>query len=256
MEGYVEIKKKNGILRGMIHLPDERDYRSPFPGVILYHGFGGNRMEPGALFVQFCRRLLARGIASLRFDFLGSGESDGSFEEMTYSSEVEDALDIFDYFQRRREIDKDMIFLLGLSMGGSIAGHVAGLKKEAVRGLILWSSAGEMRDRVREENESGKTAEKSDPADRKGLRLNKDFVPDVMSLNILETTSRYAGKCLLIHGTGDETVPFRVSEQYKEVFAGRARLELIAGADHTYDSIPWREKLFTVTLDFIQERSI
>ena len=256
MEGYVEIKKKNGILRGMIHLPDERDYRSPFPGVILYHGFGGNRMEPGALFVQFCRRLLARGIASLRFDFLGSAESDGSFEEMTYSSEVEDALDIFDYFQRRREIDKDMSFLLGLRMGGSIAGHVAGLKKEAVSGLILWSSAGEMRDRVREENESGKTAEKSDPADRKGLRLNKDFVPDVMSLNILETTSRYAGKCLLIHGTGDETVPFRVSEQYKEVFAGRARLELIAGADHTYDSIPGREKLFTVTLDFIQERSI
>ncbi len=107
MEYFIELETGRGKLRGM-----------PHPGVILCHGFTGNRMAPQFLFVSFSRLLQRRGIASIRMDFYGSGESEGIFEEMTISSEIEDLQEIPRSFQERAEVDKERVFLLGLSPGG------------------------------------------------------------------------------------------------------------------------------------------
>ncbi|MQY76454.1 MAG: alpha/beta hydrolase, partial [Spirochaeta sp.] len=68
-------------------------------------------MESSFLFVRFSRLLMANNLASVRFDFLDSGESDGDFEKMTLSSEIEDGFDILDYFSALPEIDRRRIFL-------------------------------------------------------------------------------------------------------------------------------------------------
>ena len=259
MEEYVTIKKKNGVLRGMIHIPDQG--KAPYPGVILYHGFAGNRMEPAFLFVRFSRLLMANNIASVRFDFLGSGESDGDFEDMTFSSEIEDALDILDYFTGRPEIDRKRIFLMGLSMGGSIAGYVAGSEESKgsksgkgadFKGLILWAAAGEMKELARERGSADKSLPPNNPLDRKGLKIGLDFINDIESLEIMEVTSRYRGPVLIVHGSGDETVPPEVALEYKEMLSGPTRFISINGADHAFGSIPWQEELFSNTLDFVR----
>ncbi len=123
MEQYVELNNSKGILRGVMHLPEDRGTKGMLRGVIMYHGFTGNRMEPGFMFVRFSRLLAENGIASIRFDFWGSGESGGTFDKMTLSGEIEDAEDILDYFKSRDEIDGSRIFLLGLSMGGLLVGR-------------------------------------------------------------------------------------------------------------------------------------
>lgn len=258
MEEYVTIKKKNSTLRGMIHIPGQG--KRPYPGVILYHGFAGNRMEPSFLFVRFSRLLMANGIASVRFDFLGSGESDGDFEEMTFSSEIEDALDILDYFTGRPEIDRQRIFLMGLSMGGSVAGYVAGSKESEgsrgskmadFKGLILWAAAGEMKKLARDRGSADKSLPQTNPLDRKGLKLGLNFINDIENLEIMEVTSRYRGPVLIVHGSEDETVPPEVALEYKKALSGPARLISIDGADHAFGSIPWQEELFSNTLEFI-----
>ena len=45
MERYVELRRPAGLMRGMLHLPDRKSCRPPWPGVALFHGFTGGRTE-------------------------------------------------------------------------------------------------------------------------------------------------------------------------------------------------------------------
>jgi len=254
MEQYVELKNKNGILRGMIHIP-EGPKDKKYPGIVMYHGFTGNRMEPGFMFVRFSRLLMQHGIASVRFDFWGSGESGGTFDKMTLSGELEDAADILKFFRSREEIDTDRVFLLGLSMGGTVAGYTAGMHDSDVKGLVLWAPAGEMKNRLTEREEAiAKEAFKGDPLDMGGLVVGLQFIEDVKSLNILNATAKYRGDVLIVHGTEDKSVPPTVSKHYNEIFGKRASLIFIEGANHTFQGAEWISRLFSASLDFIKER--
>ena len=126
MERYVECESRGLTLRGMLHVPDQRPGKVPF--VILFHGFCDDRNEINFVHTELSRRLCERGIASVRFDFAGSGDSDGRFEDMTVSSEVEDGLAILDYVKSLDFVDQSRIAIHGLSMGGCVASMVAGLR--------------------------------------------------------------------------------------------------------------------------------
>jgi hypothetical protein len=254
MEQYVELNTEKGILRGMLHIP-EVSGGIRYPGVVLYHGFSGNRTEPGFMFVRFSRLLAEHGIASIRFDFLGSGESDGSFTDMTFSSEAEQASVILDYFCSLEMIDKDNIIILGLSMGGAIAGYLAGRRSGDIKGLVLWAPAGEMRIFIEEREKQIENGEISENMmDISGLLLGEGFIEDVRSLGIIEKTAEYKGEALIIHGTDDTVVPAAVSEGYMKLFGSRSELVLVDGADHTFQGIEWIEQLFDASLTFIKGR--
>ncbi len=252
MEKYVELDSGKGILRGMLHIPDAAG-SGKFPGVILYHGFSGDRMEPGFMFVRFSRLLAENGIASIRFDFLGSGESDGSFTDMTFSKEAEQASFIMDYFKNLNIIDETQIILLGLSMGGALAGYLAGKRSSELEGLVLWAPAGEMRLFIEKREKGIESGEiTGDIMDISGLLLGEGFIEDVRSLNVLEQTAEYKGDVLIVHGTGDTVVPVVVSEGYLQIFGNRAKLVLVDGADHIFQGIPWIKQLFEESIYFIK----
>jgi alpha/beta superfamily hydrolase len=99
MQKAVEIQSRNLTLRGMLHIPEGVSGKVPI--VCIFHGFTGNKMEPHFIFVKLSRMLEARGIASIRFDFGGSGESDGDFIDMTISHELEEAIDFFKFYQEK-----------------------------------------------------------------------------------------------------------------------------------------------------------
>ena len=56
--------------------------------VVLCHGFGGSK--DNQLFELIADSLQRHGIASVRFDFNGHGESEGRFQDMTVPNEIED----------------------------------------------------------------------------------------------------------------------------------------------------------------------
>ncbi|AST57737.1 Alpha/beta superfamily hydrolase [Thermoanaerobacterium thermosaccharolyticum] len=89
MQEYIECKNENTILRGTLHIPD--NVQGKIPVAILFHGFTADRNENRFfMFVDLSRELEKRQIASVRFDFAGSGESDGEFCDMSVSSEIAD----------------------------------------------------------------------------------------------------------------------------------------------------------------------
>ena len=69
------------LIRGDVRTP-EGD--GPFPTVCFYHGFCVDRIGIMRLHELFARKCVENGIACVKFDFYGCGESDGDFSEMRY----------------------------------------------------------------------------------------------------------------------------------------------------------------------------
>jgi uncharacterized protein len=109
--------------------------------VILCHGYTGNKIEAGRLFVQTARALQKAGLNALRFDFMGSGDSSGDFNEMTPNTQIRDALDVLAWGQRRYK----KIAYLGLSFGGATTICAAYQAKRRPNALLTWSSVPSLR---------------------------------------------------------------------------------------------------------------
>ena len=70
MQHYCEIPTFKGTMRGFFHKPNVDKH----PVCIIFHGFTGQKTGTKFSYVQLARMLEAKGIATFRFDFLGSGE--------------------------------------------------------------------------------------------------------------------------------------------------------------------------------------
>ena len=119
-ERVVEFRSGEHVLRGMLHLPEDVPDRGA-PAVLFLHGYTADRIGPHYLFVRASRSLAEAGIASLRFDFAGSGESEGRFRDASLVTELADARVALDFLCRQRGIDPDRIATGGGSSGGTVA---------------------------------------------------------------------------------------------------------------------------------------
>lgn len=252
MQKAVELQSNGLTLRGMLHIPDGATQKVPM--VCIFHGFTGNKMESHFIFVRLSRMLEAKGIASVRFDFAGSGESDGDFINMTISKELLDAKNILDYAKSLDFVDKSNIGVVGLSMGGAVSSMLAGDRKEDVKALCLWAPAGTMGELVMygRSEENIKAMRSAGFSDIGGLLLGIDFLDDVLSLDIYKKAAEYDKNVLLLHGDKDPTVPISTSEKYLEFYETKGILHVIEGADHTFNRKTWEDEVFDYTLGFLQ----
>lgn len=254
MQKAVEITYSGRTLRGMMHIPDNSNGKVPM--VAIFHGFTGNKMEPHFIFVKLSRALEKAGIGSVRFDFYGSGESDGDFSEMTFSGELEDARQILNFIKQQPTTDLNRIGVLGLSMGGAIAGVLANEYKDDVKALVLWAPAFNIPEAMtnRENNRFGDTMEKYGFVDIGGLALSKNFVEDIIRLNIFELSKGYKNNVLIVHGTNDTVVEYKVSDRIlNEVYGSNARRVTIENADHTFNNLEWEKTAINESVEFFKK---
>jgi len=252
LQKAVELQSNGLTLRGMLHVPDGASQKVPM--VCIFHGFTGNKMEPHFIFVKLSRMLEANGIASVRFDFAGSGESDGDFVNMTISKELLDAKNILDYAKSLDFVDKSSIGVVGLSMGGAVSSMLAGDRKEDVKALCLWAPAGNMGELVMygRSEENIKTMRNAGFSDVGGLLLGIEFLDDVLNLDIYGKAAEYDKNVLLLHGDKDPSVPMSTSEKYLEIYETKGILHVIEGADHTFNRKAWEDEALDYTLGFLQ----
>lgn len=122
---------------GVLHLPHAAKDKK-VPGVLFCHGFGGNKSGKFRLSVRLSEQLSLLGIASLRIDFRGSGDSEGDFKESTIKSQLDDARLGMDFLQNHPSIDPSRLGLLGRSLGGCIATYLAA-EILTLKALALWA---------------------------------------------------------------------------------------------------------------------
>ena len=126
-------------LVGMLHVPDE----TPAPIVIFCHGFTGHRIEAHRLFVHAARAFCRHGFLALRFDFRGSGESEGLFQSMTVSREVSDLKAAITWVENLDEVEKGRVGVVGLSLGGVVAILTAS-QDDRIRAVAAWSAPADL----------------------------------------------------------------------------------------------------------------
>ena len=227
---------------GVLHVPET----IPAPGVVMCHGFTGHKAETHRLFVTTARDFCDHGLVVLRFDFRGSGDSEGEFRDMTISREIQDAQAAVRFLAGNVSVNPDRIGALGLSLGGCVAACLSG--REHLQALVLWAAVAHPK-RIFERRfpELGTT----DMIDMQGWGLGRGFVEDSRNIHPLEEVKKHAGPVLVMHGTKDESVPPSDAKEYCEAIGSRSQLKYVEGSDHTFSSFPWKGEAISESRRFL-----
>lgn len=126
-------------LAGTLTLPSDRP--GPYPAVVVVTGSGPQERDGTYLgnyrpFRQIADALSRHGIAVLRLDDRGVGQSTGRFTLANSADFADDARAALLFMRQRPDIDGDRLGLLGESEGGLVASMVAATDP-ALRALVL-----------------------------------------------------------------------------------------------------------------------
>jgi exosortase A-associated hydrolase 2 len=107
----------------------------PRSALLYCHPFGEEKKCAHRTVVETARALAAQGVASLRFDLGGCGDSQGNFADAAFSGWIDDVAAAWDEIGRRAP--EAPRALLGLRMGGALAA-IACARLANVNALLLW----------------------------------------------------------------------------------------------------------------------
>jgi pimeloyl-ACP methyl ester carboxylesterase len=138
----VQIPAAGFTLAGTITRPPKAT--DPRPAVILIAGSGPtDRDETVAgipVFGHVARDLVNAGFIVVRYDKRGVGQSGGRSESATIADYAEDARAVLLWLEKRKDVNKDRIALVGHSEGALAAMLTAGRERGKVSALVLIAS--------------------------------------------------------------------------------------------------------------------
>jgi alpha-beta hydrolase superfamily lysophospholipase len=240
-----EIPCKDGLtIRGEVY-PAE----SSIGTVVLCHGFKG--FAHWGFFPYLAQTLAENGLTAITFDFSGSGigpdrqsfTESGAFAGNTLSREQEDLENLVDY-ARRKELINGKFGLFGHSRGGGTAILFAAGTDSNVSSLVTWSAISYANRWSSEDVITWRRRGYTNVTNsRTGqvMRLDTDLLDDVelhgrTKLDIQAAAGKIKVPWLIVHGTGDDTVPSSEAERLRALSPGVSTLRLIEGANHGFDA--------------------
>lgn len=155
---------------------------------------------------RISRALSERGIAVLRFDFTGLGNSDGDFANTDFSSNIQDLIAAADHLHRNYEAPT---LLIGHSLGGA-AVLAAGLEIPGIKGVVTIAAPSDplhvthlFKNKIPEIE--GKGFVEVNLAGR-SFTIKKRFLDDVREQKLLERLALSRQAFLIMHSPVDKTV--------------------------------------------------
>ena len=133
----VAIPGRRGEIPATVQLPGKLARGTELPLVVLCHGFAGSRSGDGH-FAPLAADLAAQGLATVRLDFPGCGDSAEPFTAYTLANMADDVESAITYMQATYSTTRTA--LVGHSMGGRLASLYPAMKG-GVAALVLWSPA-------------------------------------------------------------------------------------------------------------------
>jgi len=250
---YIQFQFEGIVIRGIEHVPETKT-PFPCPVVLMIPGLGGAMGGPHRMLLEISRLLEKMGIASVRFDFLGNGESDGIFSQSTLTNQTRQTLLIMDHLKRDQRFDNSRMSLLGFSMGGLVAAMSAGYSSTLVNRLILLSPTFNLPFIARSIKSNNPVG--VDEYNYYGNRFGPEFLEDIIQTNIEEVCRWYDKSALIISGGKDTLVRNSVTSNFvQRVYGGRVKHLEIEGADHAFQDFRWKDFIIETCLKFMVEKN-
>ena len=176
--------------------------------------------------------LSQNGVATLRFDFAGIGQSEGEFYDTNFSANVQDILDVADYLKQNYQAPQ---LLIGHSLGGTAViqtnSQIESVKAIATVGAPaepehvkhLFSS---IEDKIRKQGK-GKVEIAGRP-----FVIKKHFLDDIESIKLEDVIHNLKKALLVLHSPQDQIVNIdNAKDIYTAAMHPKSFLTL-DGADH------------------------
>ena len=194
---------KGYMMAGTIDRPD-----GPAQAYAIFaHCFAGSRHTPGAS--RISKQLTQHGIATLRFDFPGLGQSEGEFKDTSFSENVDDIVAAAQWLEANYKAPQ---LLMGHSLGGAAALKAATrpeLKKMVKAVATVGAPFDPAHSVLHYANAIGEAdANGSVPVVLGGreLIISREFLEDLADTNPEEYLPKLRKPLLLVHSPIDVTV--------------------------------------------------
>ena len=180
------------------------------------------------------KELNKEGIATLRFDFRGTGESGDA--RISIENEVEDLKAVLDFVIKKGFKE---IILIGSSLGGLVSFKVYPFFKDKIKAIIGLAPVSDKANKKWEEKYMKVFEDKGeyylfkrdvDGREEKFI-IDKGYVEDRKSINQKELLSKIACPVLIIHGDKDKIIPLEHSKRAIDLLKN-GKLVLIKEGNH------------------------
>ena len=234
-----EAVKKPGIDGNDGNTGIDNDYGSEGPDgriplMILVHGFTGHMEETHILAAG--RAANEAGFAVLRAEMYGHGKSDGEFSGHTLMKWIGNVTAVIDY-ARTLDFVSDL-YMCGHSQGGLLTMLVGAMQQDRLRALVELSPASMIPADARRGEVLGTYFDPDNIPEfltsEDSWTLSGNYVRAAQMIDVDYAIAKYKGPVLIVHGTGDKTVPCHYSVEIAKKYAD-ARLVTIPGDTHCYD---------------------
>lgn len=233
---------------------------NPHPLVVMCHGFGGSKSGRYRHYVKLAESLSKEGIASLRFDFRGCGDSEGHMKDATIEGKILDALQAIEIASKLKGIDKERIGLLGRSMGGAIAVKAAA-RYQAIKSLALWAPLfstekwaaiwKQVKDHPKKFSQLGELKFFG------GIAPNPNFLEQFFSIDLEEDLDLLSAVPLLhIQGENDQVIESDQVKKYQSARQGTAattEMLSLEHTDHDFSNIQEQEVAISKTVEWFKK---
>jgi uncharacterized protein len=233
------------------------------PLVVMAHGHGGSKDEAGG-FTAIAEELARKGIASIRMDFPGCGQSKEPFTENNVTNMVADVEASRQFAIAASSIDTKRVGMFGYSMGGRIA--ILSARRATYRSLALLAPVatdglGSMYTFMGGQSSLKALAEKAKADGHVVFKtifgqtqdLGLKWFTDNESAKCIETIGAYTGPILFVHGSVDTIIDQSVIDESAAAAKKSSGVErvTIEGADHGYGFYGGEARLKTETVNAI-----
>lgn len=260
-EVFVWIPAGDHRIPGILALPKAGGAHRSYPAVLMLHGFGGNKNEGGDLYLREARALAEQGVASLRIDFAGTGDSEQPYTANTYTGMVADAVAAHDWLVAHNRTVDDQVGVLGYSMGAKVGlGLLA--ERPDIPAFASWSGAlydGIPPSRMALYGEAKANGSVVLDLGWIVVELSLEWFETMIASTSLTDAAGYSGSVLAVAGSADTTVSPSVSQAFLDTLhTPDETLRIIDGADHNFNVFTedqtQAEAVLSLTADWFDSR--
>lgn len=209
---------------------DRPDNGNPVACALFAHCFTCSKNYKAMVHVS--RALADQGVAVLRFDFTGLGESEGEFSNTTFSSNVGDLVSASVFLEAQQRAPE---ILIGHSLGGAAVIQAAGRipSTKAVVTIAAPSSTDHLAALLRSKSEELADGEDGEvEIGGRRFSIRSEFVRDLESFSMKTAIAELGRAILIFHSPDDRVVGIEHASRIFDAARHPKSFVSLDGADH------------------------